>query len=212
MSPSSKRANARREGGVTLWRLLARDSRAGEARGALRAWDWWETWSESVWPIPQIPGARCGALRMRFVRYTGRSRRLADGVLIRRGDLIGELHLDNVLALRMAETSPWRFEQAAKEDLRALARWIEQTPSPARPIAFRGRTFLGRAARRSGFVCFPCRRTPYILLFRFYLQGLLVLYSREGWRRMRHTRARTAFPSDIWMSAAALLRNYGSSG
>jgi len=195
---------------ATLWRLLARGSRDGKARGALRAWDWWERLSEWVWPIPPIPGAAAGALRMRVVRHRRHTLRLVDGTVIRRGDLIGELHLNNVLAARLAERTPWGLEGAAMDDLRALARWLEHQPDLQRPVAFHGRTFLGRAARRVGFATSSCPRTPYILLFRFYLQGLMVLHSREGWRRMRRGRPQAAFPTDIWMSAERLLQHYGS--
>ena len=195
---------------ATFWRFLARDSHEGQARGALRAWDWWERLSEWIWPIPPIPGARSGALRMRLIRQRCGPIRLVDGTLIRRGDLIGELHLNNILALQLTERTPWRLEHAATDDLRALARWVEQQPESKRPVAFHGRTFLGRAAQRVGFATSPCPHTPYILLFRFYLHGLMVLYSREGWRRMRRGRARTGLPSEIWMSTAGLLRSYGS--
>jgi hypothetical protein len=193
---------------ATLWRFLARDSREGSARGALRAWVWWESFSEWIWPIPPIPGARWGALRMRMTKCRRGPILLADGTVVRRGDPIGELHLNNALAIQLTQRTPWRLERAGIDDLRALANWLQTQPPSEAPVAFYGRTFLGRAAQRVGFVSAPCRRTPYILLFRFYLHGLMILYSREGWQRMRRGQAQTAYPSEIWMSANQVLKNF----
>lgn len=198
--------------GALVWRLLALDSGAGEARGALRVWAYWERVSERIWPIPAIPGARSSVLRMRLVSHRGRPVQLADGTQVRRGDRVGRLHLDNGAAFQLAHKTSWRLEGAITDDLRALASWVEQQPPPARPVAFHGRTFLGRGAQRLGFACIPCPSTVYIRLFRFYLHGLMVLYSQEGWMRMRRGRARSAFPCDIWMSARELLDGYGSQG
>jgi hypothetical protein len=123
---------------------------------------------------------------------------------------VGRLHLDNAAALDLTQKTPWRLESAIVDDLRALASWVEQQPPPSRPAAFHGRTFLGRGAQRLGFTCVLCPPTPYIRLFRFYLHGLMVLYSREGWMRMRRGRARGAIPCDVWMSIGELLARYST--
>jgi hypothetical protein len=198
--------------GALVWRLLALNSGAGQARGALRVWNWWEHLSERVWPIPPIPGTASSVLRMRLVPHRGTTIRLADGTLVCRGARVGQLHLDNGAAFQLTQKTSWRLEGAIISDLRALASWLEQQPVFATPIAFHGRTFLGRGAQRLGFTCAPCPPTPYIRLFRFYLHGLMVLYSREGWKRMRHGRAQSLFPCDIWMSASELLIRYGPIG
>lgn len=195
---------------ATLWRLLARGSGAGRARGALRAWDWWERGSEWLWPIRPIPGACSGLLRIRLARYRGPAVRLDDGTTIRRGDTIGHLHLNNAVAAASTPDTPWRLQHMAVEDLRALAAWLAQQQGRRRPVALYGKTFLGHAARRVGFSSSPCPPTPSSLLFRFYLHGLMVMHSREGWRRMQRGRVRCAPCSEIWMSTPELLRRYGS--
>jgi hypothetical protein len=194
-----------------LWRLLALDSRDGRARGALRFWDWWERLSEHIWPIPTIPGSSALALRMRLETYRGQPVVLPDGTTIRRGDRIGALHLNNVVSARIGEGTPWPLEAAIMDDLRALASWVETLPPAERPPAFHGRTMFSRAARRMGFATSRCPRTPYILLFRFYLHGLMIIHSREGWRRMTRSGIRKSFPGDIWLSTGELLRRYGFS-
>jgi hypothetical protein len=136
--------------------------------------------------------------------------RLGDGTAVRRGSLIGHIHLNNAAAAAVTADALWQLHQMAVDDLHALASWLQQQPPSARPVALHGRTLLGHAARRVGFSCSPCPSTPGMLLFRLYLHGLMVMHSPEGWRRMRRGRVRSAPCSDIWMSTQEFLRRYGS--
>ncbi|HEX6507161.1 MAG TPA: hypothetical protein VF221_05960 [Chloroflexota bacterium] len=195
---------------ATLWRVLARDSGAGRARGALRAWDAWERVSEWIWPIQPIPGARSGILRIRLAPYRGSAIRLRDGTVVHRGAVIGHIHLNNMVAASITAESLWQLHHMAVDDLHALAAWIQRQSPTDRPIALYGRTLLGHAARRVGFSSSPCATTPGMLLFRLYLHGLIVMHSAEGWRRMRRGHVRSAPCSDIWMSTNEFLRRYGN--
>lgn len=192
-----------------LWRVLARDSGGGRARGALRVWDMWERLSEWIWPVQPIPGSRAGLLRIRAARYRGPLMRLEDGTALRRGTAVVHLHLNNVLVAQTALDTPWELYHLALKDLRALASWVGQIPEPERPVALVAKTLLGHATHRLGFTCVPSRRTPYLPFFRLYVHGLMIMYGREGWRRMRRGHVRAATCYDIGISTREFLRRYG---
>lgn len=192
--------------------LLAAGSQAGRARGFLRFWPVWERIYGAFFPVASIPDAPHGLLDVHLARYRGRPITLPDGTQIARGAWIAELHFDNRrVAAAAHEAGPWRLMRMIEEDMRALARCAAQPGEMARVQALTGLTLIGRAAPRLGFTI---RERPVTLgarFERFFMDGLLAIYNPDGVRRLERGTTYGAYPTEVWMSRAELLRRYGPS-
>jgi hypothetical protein len=191
-----------------FWRLSA-GSRAGRARGPLRIWPLWEWMARRIWPTRPIPGAPYGAFTIHLTRYRGDRFVLPDGTEIQPGDRVGELHFNNRIVVQVTRRRVWDLVPALEADLRSLAIWITGPGFPPGVTAFYGVTLLAAGAKRLGFTA---RERPVTLgarLDRFFLSGLLALYSRQGLRRLGLGRTYGTYPREVWMSRAELLRRYG---
>ena len=192
------------------WRFAA-GSRAGQARGFLRVWPVWERIYGALFPTQAIPNAPHGVLHVHLGRYHGHAIILPDGSRIARGARIVYLHFDNRRLIAAArDAGPWRLTRMIAEDLGALARWAAQPGELAQAQALFGLTLMGRAAPRLGFTV---RERPVTLLARmdrFFMEGLMALYNPDGLQRLRRGTTYGAYPKEVWMSRAELLRRYGS--
>jgi peptidoglycan-N-acetylglucosamine deacetylase len=150
---------------------------------------------------PARPGALLG-IEMR--RHAGPALRLGDGTVIRSGDLVGELHLDNARVRAVVRSEGWQGIAAARRDLAAVARWTARTPPARRPIAFHASTLLGPLAARAGFEVTPRPRSNRARLDEWFLRWLMARWSPDGRARLGrgHGQLREA---DCWLSASALV-------
>ncbi len=153
---------------------------------------------------------RGGIIGIEFSRRRRRPVHLADGTVVRPGDLVGEVHLDNE---RLREVLRAGGEPAAwavvREDMRALAAWASRMPPERRPVAYHGESILMPLARRVGFETRERPSTAWTRLQDWYLRGVMVRWSREGRRRLREGRGRLR-AGVAWMSDGALQRRHGA--
>ncbi len=195
--------------GRLAWRILSLGVTPGRARGPLAAWQAWELLANRLWPKTEIPKAPYGLLSLRLSPYRGSPLLLPDGTLIRDGFLVGELHCNNQAILSLVASGRKNPFAACREDLRRLASWLEEVDKERAIRAICGFTILVKAARRLGFV----PRNPEMGLRRrfekFYMTGLLILYSIQGSRRVFQGSTPTTLPCEVWMSRDELLRRYG---
>ncbi|WP_052891029.1 MFS transporter [Thermogemmatispora carboxidivorans] len=192
-----------------LW-LLARETHAGEARGIMRFWTFWEKLTLALLGIEPVPAAPYGLFQARLTRYRGRSPLvLPDGTRIDRGDRLVELHFAN-RRLRDAalQSSPWELLRLMRADLRALAAWL-QTPACVEVRAVYGVTLLGQAAPRLGFSLRERPRNLWGRADRIFMTGLLLLYHPQGRARLARGTTYGRYPKEVWMSRVELLRRYG---
>lgn len=177
----------------------------GRAFGVLSVWLGWEALTAWWWRLRPIrPGS---VLRYRVLVHRGPPLSLADGTVVRPGDRVVDLHLDNRALTRMLveeRATPWSLLRRLKEDLAALLR-LGERGKLGEVRALYGMTLFAEPARRLGFEVRPLPRTWRWALVHFYLVGLVALYHPEGWRRAARLRDRL-WPGQVWMSWAALRR------
>jgi hypothetical protein len=157
-----------------------------------------------------IRNARAGAvLGLELRRHRGPEVVLVDGTVVRRGDLVGELHVDNAHARALATGTGWLDGlRIGRGDLAAIARWAGGRPFPERPVAYHGGGLLWPLAARVGFTVRPRRRTPSVRLDEWYFRWLLGHWSATGRLRLRQGRGRLR-SADCWISAESLERRFG---
>ncbi|MGH2444129.1 MAG: YkoP family protein [Chloroflexota bacterium] len=189
---------------------LAVGSRGGRARGLLRVWRLWEFVDNRFWVAPPVPGASNGVLRLRVARFHGLPIELPDGTQVKRGDLVGELHMNNQKLAEFARERRWDVLIRLREDFSALAAWTQTKGFDPRVRAFYGVTML----RRGGpWLHLTVRDRPLTLRARFerlYMSGLLVIYSHAGELRVKRGHTAKEYPVEVWISRPELLRVYGS--
>lgn len=189
---------------------LAAGSGAGKGRGFLVVWPWVEAINHHFAPATPIPNAPFNLFAVRLTRHKGQTVTLPDGTSIQPGQRIGELHFNNPLLVQVMESEPvWGLLKRLDGDLRALAAWA-QTGAMAEIGMYCGVTLLHAIAQRKGFTVRPRPLTFHAHLERFFLEGLLVMYSHEGIRRVTQGTTMQQYPEEVWMTRAELLRRYGS--
>lgn len=204
--------NGQDQQGINPGWKLAFLTRAGKARGFLLFWPVWECCTRTLWHLQPVPHAPHHLLEVRFARYTGQAIDLPDGTHVDKGDPVIELHFRNVAFLEVEEQAPaWTYMQLIAENLNALARWIQESDcpdKPLRPLAIYGTTLLYRGAPRLGFTLRQRPKCIRAYLERFFMMGLLVLYHRQGGARLLQGTTYGTYPQEAWMSREELLRRY----
>jgi peptidoglycan-N-acetylglucosamine deacetylase len=157
----------------------------------------------------EIPKAPYGLLRMRIKPYKGKPLTLPDGVRIAENDLVGELHCNNQAFLHIVflhHINPYR---ACREDLHSLAMWARKDPLGGQVEAIFGRTMLAVGGARLGFSVRDVPKTLWLWLERFFMTGLLLLYTEGGLDRLTRGTTVLSYPKEIWMSRDQLVKQYG---
>lgn len=201
-------APAHRRPGVG-WRLAA-GTGGGRARGFLRFWPVWERFWQWTHPAVRIPGAPHDLFLLEMSHYHGPMVELPGGARIQPGDRIGELHLHNAVLTSVASrVPPWTLLRMLAQDMRALARWSQGAVFPAEIRAIHAVTLLGSGAARLGFTVRERPRAIHAWFERFFLTGLLALYSPQGRARLEHGATYGSYPVEVWMLRDELQRRYG---
>ncbi len=176
---------------MRFWQRLLGFARSGRGRaaGPLRVWLWWEWLTTGWWRLR--PVRRGGLLLYSVQRWRGPSVPLADGTVVRPGDRVLELHLDNTGFARWGIDAPWPYLRVLREDLVAVRALLVRDAL----AAAHGVTVYAAGARRLGLEVRPLPRTPWWRLVRFFLWGLRAIYHPRG----RGT-APPPWPVEVWLS------------
>jgi peptidoglycan-N-acetylglucosamine deacetylase len=169
--------------------------------------EWLDGWFERRYQIRPI-GEGGYIFRLGLVRHRGPQLEFKDGTVVRPGDLVAELHLDNPRAagLHTQGRAGFRYRREVFRALPALAREFSTRPEYRSLPAVCGASLIWAEAERAGF---ENRRYP--LFTRWWLtwweRHLLVQYHPAG--RKRLTEGQRTEVRQIWMTRRTLLARYG---
>ena len=169
--------------------------------------EWLDRWFERRYKIRPI-GDGGFVFRLGLIRHSGPRFEFQDGTVIRPGDQVGELHLDNAraAALHAQGRAGFRFRREVFRVLPVLAQDLQNRPEYRFLPAVFGASLLWAEAERAGF-----EHRPYPAFTRWWLtwweRHLLVQYHPAG--RERLTVGRRTEVRQIWMTRRTLLTRYG---
>ncbi len=154
---------------------------------------------------------RSTVFRVALCKFKGKQQPLPDGTVIKKGDLVVDLHLNNSFFKRFGEKNELSMlgllaKHKIQQDLPAVARWIAENPRAAKIKAITGITILHRGSQHVGFHSFdlPPLRS---FLIRLYESMLLIMFHPSGYRRIIRHRKKL-IPKLLVMSKKELFRRY----
>ena len=183
--------------------------RLADQGGRFRVLGLWQRLEPAVMRLWRVHPVRPGALiQFGISRYRGHTTRLADGTLVRRGDRILHLHLDNRYLAAVSTTvsptgglKPWSLVELARLDLDYLA--AEVASGRLGDVrAIRGVGLLAEATRRVGFEVRPLPHSMRWALIRHVLALVLASHHRAGAKDLDRG---LPWPAEAWMSSQTLL-------
>lgn len=193
---------------VRVLERLGGRTRTGSPSGLLRVWPLWERTARTIWPTIDVPNSPHGVLAIHFTRHHGPTIVLNDGVEVRKGDPVAELHFNNPPLISALGNGKWAVLTLLRHELHSLSLWMTQPSFPIDVRAVFGTTMLWRGAARLGFTIPPRPVTAQQRLDRLFLVGLMALYSSEGVARLDMGKTRSDYPQQCWLSREELLRRY----
>jgi len=156
-----------------------------------------------------------GIVSFELRRHRGKPLRLDDGTLLKPGDMLLELHMNNLWFIHnrdisgSAGESRWKVSSAFAEDLRYLARQMMEGAFPTEVKALHGITTLHSPARRLGFTVTELPNNLRRRITTFYLSGLRRVYY-FGKPGIQARQRKPPVLNEVWMSRARLLERYQS--
>jgi hypothetical protein len=166
-----------------------------------------ERWFERHYDIRPIGGGG-HIIRLRLMRHRGRALTFEDGTVLRPGDLVGELHVDNRRAAQLhgAGRAGIRYRREVFRALSALARDLRIRPDYAAIQVVGGPSLFWEEATLAGFEQRPLSAFTRLWLVRWE-RFLLARYHPAGRRRLEEGH-RTEI-RQVWMTRRTLLARYG---
>jgi hypothetical protein len=154
---------------------------------------------------------RRGMIAIELTRHGEAPVSLADGTVVRRGDLVCLIHFWNERVRQLAG-SGWQTaaRRVAGDDLATIAAWWRSLDPAGRPVAFRGTTILGPLMRREGWEIRPREPSLRARVDDWFMRWLLVHWSPEGRDRLRRHPAPVSV--DAWLSGPAFESLYRAAG
>lgn len=160
-----------------------------------------------------ISGSEQKLLLICFHSYEGKQPvNTADGIIIKPGDVVGELHLSNIKITQIAEETKgrsleWQLMEMLKEEFRMLAKAAVAGLIDEHIKGFYGVNVLAAGAKRMGFTLIPVPPGWNRWWLGFWESTLrLIYYSFKTKKKAKLQR--TMDPYEIWISRQELIRKY----
>lgn len=157
---------------------------------------------------------KIGIINIEQRRHRGQSVRLDDSTIIRPGDLVIEIHMNNAWFLHNREKVVdsggevrWRVSSAFAEDLKYLAGQLAEGRLAVGAKALHGITILGSPLQRLSFTVTELSGGLRGRLTAFYLNGLRQYYY-FGKGKESATRGKALALKEFWMSKSRLFERY----
>ena len=161
-----------------------------------------------------VPGDRKSFLHYRITEYHGEAIPLAEGDLLKKGDRVVELHMNNELLYEFGRKARSPV-QLAIQLIRAMERTMPQLAATllrrqdAQSIkALLGTSMVNRGVEQFGFVVADLPKGWFSYATRIYLQFLLSAIHPQGKQRLNQ-RTEMLVPKRIALSMKELARRYG---
>jgi hypothetical protein len=156
---------------------------------------------------------RIGALlKVRFTSFKGREFCLPDGTVIKKGDAIGEIHLDSKeMSLFFKDGTKileagFLFLKNLKKSLKELAEFAS-TDGKKTLKAFRGMTLFHKGSERMGFAVLPIRNPVERFFIKAYLNLLMIRFHPLGLSRIKK-KGGFLEPKVVWITRIELLKRF----
>jgi hypothetical protein len=176
----------------------------------MRWLDWLERWFERRYDIRPI-GEGGYIIRLGLVRYRGPTLTFQDGTVVRPGERVGEIHVDNrrAAALHEGRKGGFRYRREVFRALPALARDLRTRPEYQALQVVGGRSLFWEEARLVGL-----EHRPLPAFTRWWLgwweRYLLARYHPAG--RQRLAQGNRTELRQVWITRRTLLERYGKEG
>lgn len=167
-----------------------------------------EAWFDRLYRIRPV-GDGGSVLRLGLIRYRGPDVPFQDGSVLRRGDLVGELHVDNrrAAALHEGRKAGFRYRREIFRLLPVLARDLRTRPEYQAIQAIGGPSLFWEEATLLGF-----EHRPVPAFTRWWLtwweRFLLARYHPAG--RARLAKGNRQELRQVWMSRRTLVERWGN--
>jgi len=176
-------------------------------RLSFRLWEKWEHLYAKINHIQRIDDQNL--FRLSITRYRGPDLINENGeILASQGDLIGEIHFDNIRFQSIGSNLQGvgiRALKQIRQSLPDLARYISADPSNANVKVYIGITMLNKGAKGLGFNVqeYPYANGNWMGLFQ---KALMLIYHPSGTQRKTNSLANK--PKVVWISKEKLIEKY----
>jgi len=171
-----------------------------------RIWEKWERFYAKIFKIKRIDDHNL--FRLALTRYQGPDLRAPNGeTLATKGDLVGEIHFDNIRLQLIGgdlKKSGVRALKMARSSLPVLAKYIAENPEFKNIRVYLGVTLINRGVKALGFNVedYPSRNGRFIA---FMQKIIMRIYHPAG---NRDTKSLGDKPKIVWISKETLLEKY----
>lgn len=177
-----------------------------------RLWSRWEKLVLRLFRIEDVlDDGKPIMFRIALRKYRGKTRELPDGTILRRGDLIGELHMHNEMLQNICDSAdPVRLAAAAKKTARqaliVLARWLAENPRYQNIKAVAGLSILHRGSQLVGFSAYEV--SPLLSRAAMWYECLLLMIFHPAGKSRVQRHAKKLKPRLLIMSKEELFKRY----
>ncbi|QZY56391.1 YkoP family protein [Crassaminicella profunda] len=134
--------------------------------------------------------------------YKGRTIEILDGTMIKNGDVVAEMHIDN-LKVDQLENDYRKLFRRLKEELQALSNLIINEKEFEEIKAYHGTTLLYPLAKKQGFTIVEMDKGPKKYFLILWENILRIVFKKD-----KKIRDRLRTPKECWISKGQLLQKY----